>query len=117
MADRTYKLLTSRAGQQAACNGATQIRAGVIRPEVIVPSGGGATSAKGGSGPAAGVLAVGAPIRLIRDPYFGLLGAVSALPAEPQWLASGAKARVAEVKLADGRTIVAPRANLELVEE
>jgi hypothetical protein len=118
MADRTFKLLTSRAGQQAACNGATQIRAGVIRPEVIVPkaSTGGAHEAIG-SGPVAGVLAVGAPIRVIRDPYFGLLGTVADLPAEPQWLDSGARARVANVKLADGRSIMAPRANLELVEE
>jgi hypothetical protein len=117
MADRTFKLLTSRAGQPAACNGATQIRAGVIRPEVIVPKNAASGGEAIGSGPVAGVLAVGAAIRVIRDPYFGLLGTVANLPAEPQWLDSGAKARVAQVKLAEGRTIIVPRANLELVEE
>jgi hypothetical protein len=118
MADRTFKLLATRAGELAACNGATQIRAGVIRPEVIVPTIAAPGSSEAiGSGPVAGVLAVGAAIRVIRDPYFGLLGTVANLPAEPQWLDSGAKARVAQVKLADGRTIMAPRANLELVEE
>ena len=37
MARRTYDLLTSLQGRSASINGATQIRAGVIRPEVIVP--------------------------------------------------------------------------------
>lgn len=37
MAKRTFDLLTAKAGQQASCSGATQIRAGVIRPEVIIP--------------------------------------------------------------------------------
>jgi biotin carboxyl carrier protein len=118
MAERTFRLLVSRAGQAAACNGATQIRAGVIRPEVIVPRAVAAGPAQTGSETSSGgVLELGAPIRVIRDPYFGLLGTVAGLPPEPQWLASGAKARVAEVKLADGRSILVPRANLELVEE
>ena len=37
MARRTYDLLASLQGRSASINGATQIRAGVIRPEVIVP--------------------------------------------------------------------------------
>jgi hypothetical protein len=118
MAERTFRLLVSRSGQAAACNGATQIRAGVIRPEVIVPRAAADASAEVAfETSTGGALELGAPIRVIRDPYFGLLGTVAALPAEPKWLASGAKARVAEVKLADGRPIVVPRANLELVEE
>ncbi len=39
MAHRTFDLLTSRIGRKASVSGATQIRAGVIRPEVIIPSG------------------------------------------------------------------------------
>ena len=39
MAKRTFDLLSAKIGQKASCSGATQIRAGVIRPEVIVPSG------------------------------------------------------------------------------
>src|SRR4029077_15819091 len=37
MARRTFELLASRAGCDAAVNGATQIRAGVLRPEIVIP--------------------------------------------------------------------------------
>ncbi len=37
MAERTWKLLAARAGAKTSLSGATQIRAGVIRPEIIVP--------------------------------------------------------------------------------
>ena len=37
MAKRTFELLKSLEGQRASINGATQIRAGVMRPEIIVP--------------------------------------------------------------------------------
>ena len=37
MARGTFDLLASRAGDDAAVNGATQIRAGVMRPEIVVP--------------------------------------------------------------------------------
>src|SRR5579872_731580 len=37
MAGRTFDLLSARAGCEAAVNGATQIRAGVLRPELVIP--------------------------------------------------------------------------------
>src|SRR4029077_1433199 len=37
MALRTHALLVSRAGSDAAVTGATQIRAGVLRPEILIP--------------------------------------------------------------------------------
>ena len=37
MGERTFDLLCSHEGRKASINGATQIRAGVIRPEVIIP--------------------------------------------------------------------------------
>jgi hypothetical protein len=46
MARATYELLASHAGQRASANGATQIRAGVLRPEIIIPT------AAGGEAPA-----------------------------------------------------------------
>ena len=60
---------------------------------------------------------VGAPVRVIRDPYFGLLGSVGALPPEPRVLESGSKARVLEVRLDRGESVIIPRANVELIEE
>ena len=37
MAPKTFALLSAHAGQKASLSGATQIRAGVIRPEIIIP--------------------------------------------------------------------------------
>lgn len=117
MAQRTFKLLTSHAGREAAVNGATQIRAGVMRPEVIIPIESD-TQAHGlpSVGPA-GKLQIGAPVRVIRDPYFGVIGSVSGLPHEPVVLESGSKARVLEVKFESGQRAMIPRANVELIEE
>ena len=37
MSMNTFKLLKSANGKNASINGATQIRAGVLRPEIIIP--------------------------------------------------------------------------------
>lgn len=144
MARQTFDLLASRAGDEAAVNGATQIRAGVVRPEIVIPwsdeaervestkrelsvpstqySVLGQPDKLGSVGvlpeiaPSAGYLQPGATVRIIRDPYFGMLGTVSALPSEPQVLGSGSKARVLEVRLVAGERVVVPRANVELLE-
>lgn len=117
MAKRTYALLSEQEGNLASVNGATQIRAGVMRPEILVPLASGAenddASQQAGEG---GFLEIGTTVRIIRDPYFGQLGEVSSLPPEPQVLGSGSKARVLEVALAEGGTVVVPRANVELIE-
>jgi hypothetical protein len=63
-----------------------------------------------------GRLELGTPVRVIRDPHFGLIGVVSGLPAEPQVLGSGSRARVLEVRSESGRRLVVPRANVELIE-
>jgi len=60
-------------------------------------------------------LDIGTPVRIIRDPHFGLLGSVSALPEQPAVLGSGSKARVLEVALENGQRVTVPRANVELV--
>ncbi|MFQ5653778.1 MAG: glutamate mutase L [Planctomycetota bacterium] len=116
MAERTFEVLRSREGAQAAVNGATQIRAGVMRPEIVVPcsdpQGPAATQAAG----AAGQLDLGRPVRIIRDPYFGRIGTVGSLPPEPQALESGTRARVLEVELPSGERVMVPRANVELIE-
>ncbi len=115
MASRTFKLFQQLAGQPAAVNGTTQIRAGVLRPEIIVPLTGTAVGDATAVSPM-GVLAIGAPLRIIREPYFGELGVVEALPSEPQMLASQSKARVVVVKLQQGASVTVPRANVELME-
>lgn len=116
MAERTFRLLQIRAGAPAAVNGATQIRAGVQRPEILIPWETPALQAERSPTPTAGALAVGMPVRLVRDPYFGLLGTVTDLPPEPQVLESGSVARVLKVRLESGEVALVPRANVELIE-
>lgn len=119
MARRTFDLLAAKAGQRASCHGATQIRAGVIRPEVIIPldrSGLPASSACQPSPRAQGIQ-VGAIVRIIRDPYFGLLARVKSLPVELQRIPTESTVRVLVATLPDGQDVVIPRANVEMIEE
>jgi len=147
MAQRTFELLASHVGSNASIDGSTQIRAGVIRPEILVPLCGtpecrptasvvplcGTPECRptasvvplgddiSGAPPQppdpqqAGQLSVGAQVRLIREPYFGRLAVVTSLPAEPQRIETEALVRVAEVDLGDGRKVLVPRANVEMV--
>jgi hypothetical protein len=117
MADATFALLKARVGLKASMNGATQIRAGVIRPEVVVPLEG--RHAEGG--PAASVVAGGlepcTKVRIIREPHFGALGIVTELPAPLQKLPTEAMVRVLSVKLeGTGELHTLPRANVEIIE-
>jgi hypothetical protein len=118
MAKRTFELLASQEGREASVNGATQIRAGVIRPEVVVPKDGALTledlEEPKESEFAAGELNIGTPIRLIRAPYFGALGRVVALPPEPQEIETETKTRVLEAELVTGERVIVPRANVEI---
>lgn len=115
MAERTFRLLHSREGGDASVTGATQIRAGVMRPEILIPV---KQDAAAATAPyvETGLLEAGRQVRIIRDPYFGLIGTVGDLPAEPAVLESGSKARVLEVRLDSGDSVVIPRANVELIE-
>lgn len=114
MAGETFKLLKSREGLYTSVNGATQIRAGVMRPEVAIPAEKPETADE--SEKQAGAMDIGSPIRCIRAPYFGKLGTVEALPAELQVLDSEAKVRVLDVKFDNGEVVTVPRANVELIE-
>jgi len=117
MAGRTFNLLKSLTGKTASICGATQIRAGVIRPEVIV-----ADDSENAGGMAADEvvpsfsLEPGTNIRIIREPYFGLLATVTALPHHLVTVGSGAEVRVLEAKLnTTGEIVTVPRANVEIV--
>lgn len=115
MAHRTFELLCSFEGSRASINGATQIRAGVMRPEVIVPLIGEKLD-KEGEIEIKGV-EPGTRIRIIREPHFGKLGKVLNLPSELKLIETGAHVRVFEIELDDGTKVVLPRANVEMIEE
>jgi hypothetical protein len=117
MAARTFDLLKSLEGKKASINGATQIRAGVIRPEVVIPLEKAAPAERGEAKKGSEGMVIGSQIRVIRQPYFGMLGEVTELPAPLQKLPTEAQVRVCTVKLESGEAVVIPRANVELIEK
>ena len=115
MSDRTYDLLKAHDGKFVSINGATQIRAGVIRPEIVIPLGDNempsdTTTEKEKLGIESGSL-----VRVIRAPYFGKIGNVIELPPELQQMESETMVRVAKVSI-DGEDVIIPRSNLEMLE-
>ncbi len=117
MAQKTFDLLKRHEGEMACMNGATQIRAGVIRPEVVIPHPAEKAAEVEEEKATIGGLAIGSPVRVIRHPYFGRLGTVVDLPAPLQKLESESMARVLEVEFTDtGERAIVPRANVEMIE-
>ena len=122
MAQKTFDMLKHRAGSVASINGATQIRAGVVRPEIIVPyinedTGGKPAEDRSTDSSESAGISIGDQVRIIRNPNFGVLGKVKDLPSELQAIETEAKARVLEVEFPDGRSVIVPRANIEAIEE
>jgi hypothetical protein len=115
MAGRSFDLLKELDGRRASISGATQIRAGVIRPEVIVPMSGELQEAAQEHEPSA--LAVGDLVRVIREPYFGRIGEVTSLPPELTKVESETKVRILEMAFPGGEKVTLPRANIELIED
>jgi hypothetical protein len=121
MAQKTFEILKQREGSVASINGATQIRAGVVRPEIIIPYNEediSVTSAESRSstGEESTGISIGDQIRIIRNPNFGMLGKVKALPSELRTIETEASVRVLEVEFPDGKTAIVPRANIEAIE-
>ncbi|MCX6827136.1 MAG: hypothetical protein NTV06_07730 [candidate division Zixibacteria bacterium] len=116
MAEKTFELLKSKEGKLACINGATQIRAGVIRPELIIPFTGDIHITQEHSDYREKGLGIGSPVRVIRHPHFGKLGVVTDLPAQLLELESGSRARILEVEFKDGSKAIVPRANVEMLE-
>ena len=120
MSSKTFSLLKGFDNKPVSINGATQIRAGVLRPEIVIPI----SEARKGELSCfddtvfleKGLLP-GTQVRIIREPYFGALGVVSELPVQLQTIETESDVRVLEVELTDGRKVVVPRANVEIIEE
>lgn len=116
MAQKTFTLLSAHAGEKASISGATQIRAGVIRPEIIIPKKAGNVTGADTALPERGGIQIGDPVRIIRDPLFGKIGQVSALPSDLQKIPTESEVRVLEVRFPDGQVAIIPRTNIELIE-
>jgi len=115
MAQKTFEVLKENDGRDCSISGATQIRAGVQRPEILFPSAG--PAARGEDREGVSGLQVGALMRGVRMPHFGRIGRIAALPVDLQRIESGARVRVVDVDFEDGTRATLPRANIELIEE
>ncbi|MDD3097251.1 MAG: hypothetical protein PHU99_06000 [Candidatus Cloacimonetes bacterium] len=115
MADKTFNLLKQFDGKKASVHGHTQIRAGVIRPEIIIPLDFDENElvSKEASLP---VLEIGTLVRIIRQPHFGRIAKVTALPEELTMVESETLVRIMEAEFDDGTKISLPRANVEVIE-
>ena len=116
MAGKTFALLSAHAGQAASISGATQIRAGVIRPEIIIPQSAAEAVQNSGTLPQREGIRIGDQVRIIRDPLFGKIGEVASLPSDLQKIPTESDVRVMEVRFADGSRTMIPRTNIELIE-
>ena len=115
MASRTFNLLKQSHDKFASINGATQIRAGVMRPEIFIAN-------KEESDNTAIfdeeslVLSLGSKVRVIREPHFGKIGVVSDLPPKLIKMDTETLARAAEIMFdEDGTKEIIPRTNLEVI--
>lgn len=117
MLGKTFELLKKHHGRLASINGATQIRAGVIRPEVIIPvesceqTGIPVKSEETLLQPQAGM-----KVRIINDPYFGSWGTIVSNELQMVELPTGVTAAAVRVRLEDGREIDVLESNLLVYE-
>ena len=114
MADRTYQLFKENISKMASINGATQIRAGVMRPEIFI----GSTDkciVEDSFNEDKLAISIGSKVRIIREPFFGCIGEVVELPKELVTIDTETTSRVAKIKLNDDRCEIIPRANLEVI--
>jgi hypothetical protein len=105
MMNRTFDLLKKNEGKETSINGTTQIRAGVIRPEIesVVSD-------------APMRLEPGTSVRCIHGPEFGALGQVVSLEKEPKKIETESEVMVIKVCLEDGREIYISRTNVEIMQ-
>ena len=116
MAKKTFELLQQYDGHKASVHGKTQIRAGVMRPEVIIPIDFKDSDLKF-TAPKPSTLEIGSTIRVIREPNFGKIGKITALPEELKKVESETLVRILEAELETGEKVLIPRANVEVIEE
>lgn len=114
MRQQAFAALKKLDGREVSVNGATQIRAGAIRPEIVAPLDGETVPA--GAPPVVDEdLIVGERVRVINDPYFGMVGSIAHLPRAARAIETGATVPVVEVKLQSGEQVVVPRKNVEIL--
>jgi hypothetical protein len=113
MSSRTFEMLAAYDGQQIALNGATRLRGGLARPEIIIPMARTTQVNWLGEGPQ---LTVGTAVRLLAPDYLGQVATITGLPVGPRAAQSGVVAPVADVTLPGDRRLRVPLVDLEALE-
>ena len=112
MRSEIWEVLAAFHAREVSINGATQIRAGAVRPEIIfpIPESPGATPEP--PRPAEEFLP-GKRVRVVNDPNFGVCGTILEVPREPSSLETETVVPVVKIAADDGRDIVVARPNIE----
>ncbi|NLE76953.1 MAG: hypothetical protein GX605_09405, partial [Chloroflexi bacterium] len=105
-----YELLESHKGAEVSLLGVQPGPGDGARPEVVIPLSQAPAEAPA---PPSGV-ELGARVRLLREPYRGRIGVITALPQHPQPVEVGRR-RGARVDMEGGETAFVPWNNLELI--
>jgi hypothetical protein len=117
MLDATYDILRKFEGKTAFLNGATQMRAGVIRPEVVVPRddlsleqfrNAQSSNMRG--------LKRGMRVRVLGGDYFGKIGVIRDVSPNLSRLETESDVQVLEVELDGFGLVVIPKSNVEPIE-
>ncbi|MGE5580134.1 MAG: hypothetical protein ACM3WU_08845 [Bacillota bacterium] len=115
MREATWAALKALEGMRASMNGATQIRAGAIRPEIVVPFPDCVWSRDEEIQPVSEDLSPGTAVRIVTAPYFGEMGRVAELRRQPEALETETLVPVVRVTLERGETVTVARANVEVL--
>jgi hypothetical protein len=114
MSEPLFDLLRGQSGREASISAETRVRYGVQRPEVLIPLP--VESRPSPPPPPGAPLTVGAKVRVVRPPYLGAVGIVSAIVPQAQRVDSGARVHGVEVDLGgETGTVFVPYVNLELL--
>ncbi|MBI4249058.1 MAG: hypothetical protein HY611_06100 [Elusimicrobia bacterium] len=115
IAGPTLRLLKNFEGAEASLSGHTHIRAGTVRPEIILARTPSRLPAAAAAAPEPAP-PVGRRIRILRGPEAWKIARVAAAPKAPQTIDTESPVRVFDALLEDGRICRVPRANVEFLE-
>ena len=110
MRPSVWQKLQHLQGRYASMSGRTHIRAGLVRPELVVCENDWPAASPQAEA-VSGTVQVGSLVRILRGTYLDQIGRVVELPGERQQIATGARVRVAKVALAKA-TVTVSLANL-----
>src|SRR5450830_1855991 len=96
-----FQTIAAYEGKMVSINGRTQIRAGVIRPEILLPAGedDSVSTETEKTVSVMEELQIGDTVRIIREPWFGLVGKITADPEREVVLPSGVQTLIYELSV------------------